>query len=499
MGRRCTPGGIRTAITAAAIVIVALAPAALAQELNGSISRLLTRHGLTASDVAVSILDADQNRVLAAHNDDKRLIPASNMKLLTSGAAISVLGPEFAFRTELLRDGDRLIIRGDGDPALADPTLLARMGMGVEAFITAWTDAAIESQKEHGPIREVIADDRVFDRDFVHPSWPIEQLNRWYCAQVAGLNFQTNCLNVYARPARSGAPPDYTVEPHSPWIDIENKANSASSGSNTLWASRAHGGNDITLFGAVRWPLESPLEITIHDPPAYLADLVADRLRSRGVPAAVARTANQSERFPEARTIALVRTPIDVALERCNVNSQNLFAEALLKRIGHAVSGQPGTWQNGAAVIRMEITDRLGPADSASVVVADGSGMSRDNRVTTGVLTRWLRSLADDPRTADPFILSLPLAQNDGTLRRRFSGKALDLEVRAKTGYLREVSSLSGYVIDPTSDRRIAFSVIVNGFPKKVPLSTIKKFQEEVAMLAHDWLAERVSAPELGG
>lgn len=499
MGSRCAGRGIASLVLSCVAALGAVAPAALSQPLNGAIERLVTGHGLTGARIGVSIVDGETGGVLGARNAEGRLIPASNMKLLTSGAAASVLGPEFAFRTELLRDGDRLIVRGSGDPAFGDPELLSRLGLGAEAFVTAWVDAAMESQGTDGPIREVIVDDRVFDREYVHPSWPVEQLNRWYCAQVAGLNFQTNCLNIYARPSRTGGAPDFSVEPRSGVIRVENKATTTAKGSNTLWASRGHGTNDVTLYGAVRWALEEPLEVTIHDPPAYFASLLAERLRDRGAPVSTARTAREGEPEFGGRTIALVRTPIDVALERCNVDSQNLFAEALLKRLGREVSGQAGSWARGAAVLRMEIAQRLGPEDAASVVVADGSGMSRENMVTAGVLARWLRAMASDPRAGDLFIASLPLAQNDGTLRRRFSGKALDLEIRAKTGYLRDVSSLSGYVLDPVTGRSVTFSVIVNEFPKKVALSAIKAFQEEVAMLAHDWLAERAGAPELGG
>jgi D-alanyl-D-alanine carboxypeptidase/D-alanyl-D-alanine-endopeptidase (penicillin-binding protein 4) len=205
------------------------------------------------------------------------------------------------------------------------------------------------------------------------------------------------------------------------------------------------------------------------------------------------------ELLPAGETVALIRTPLEVVLRRTNINSHNLYAEALLKRVGQKVTGQPGSWENGAAVIRMAALKRLGPERASQIVIADGSGMSRDNLVTTEGLARWLVSFHNDRRVGEAFIASLPIAQEDGSLKARFAGRDLQAEIRAKTGYLRQVSSLSGYVTDSGSGRRLVFSVIVNDFPAKTPLKSVKDFQEAVAILAHDALVKRAGAPNLGG
>ena len=92
--------------------------------LNNEVARAVSARKLGEARIGISILDADTGEALASVHASDAFTPASNMKLLTSGAALLVLGPDFSFRTEVIRDGDRLIIKGAGDPALADPEIL---------------------------------------------------------------------------------------------------------------------------------------------------------------------------------------------------------------------------------------------------------------------------------------------------------------------------------------------------------------------------------------
>ncbi|MGP1309956.1 MAG: D-alanyl-D-alanine carboxypeptidase/D-alanyl-D-alanine endopeptidase [Phycisphaerales bacterium] len=476
-------------------VALLLAPAAVAQSLQRQIEQALRSVGLDRSDVGVVVLDADTGRELVAIRPDLPLIPASNMKLLTSGAAVTVLGGEYAFRTELLVDGDRLIIKGSGDPALADHELLKEMDLDVEDLLGVWVNAVKDSGAR---INEIVVDDRAFDRELFHETWPTDQLNRWYCAQVSGLNFHANVLCVYAEPSVPGAAPEIVVDPASPWIVVENRAESVREGGNTIWIARPNLSNEFTIRGNVRYPLGEPVEVALHDPARFVGDLLADRLVKAGMNRPSVRIAADEERLDDGAVVAVVRTPMDVVLRRCNVSSHNLYAEALIKRMGHEATGRPGSWSSGAAVIRMALQRRLGPSDAASVQIADGSGMSRGNRVSAGLLTRWLASF--DPRDENDraFIESLPRAGLEGTLRNRFRGMHPAHEIRAKTGYIRNVSSLSGYVSDAQTGERLVFSIIMNDFPAKVSLGTIRQTQDTIVQMIDDALSERTGRA-LGG
>jgi len=179
-------------------------------------------------------------------------------------------------------------------------------------------------------------------------------------------------------------------------------------------------------------------------------------------------------------------------LERCNVDSDNLYAESLLKYCGHKSTGQPGSWSNGAAVVRMIMKERLGSEMASQLIMTDGSGLSRGNRVSPGMVTRWMASLARDDKLGAMFVASLPTV-GEGTLKKRFKGAKLRCEVRGKSGYIREVRTLSGFVTDPVSMRRMAYSVLINEIPADGDIKA-KEFHETVVKLIDEELAGAAEA-----
>ncbi|MBL0928300.1 MAG: D-alanyl-D-alanine carboxypeptidase/D-alanyl-D-alanine-endopeptidase [Phycisphaerales bacterium] len=467
------------------------AGAAAGQNLDPSLDRLLKGSKLGTTKVGVMVLDVQSGRVLASHNADEPMIPASNQKVLSSAAALDVLGPDYEFRTELVwQPGEgpgragRIVVRGSGDPAFGDSELLKEMGLGIEQLLSAWTEAMTKAGVPRGV--EVVVDDRVFDREWVHPTWPADQLNRWFCAQVSGLTFHTNTLSIFATPAGEGQAPTIKIEPRAPGIEVRNRAKSVKRGQETLWASRDPGNNEITLFGDSRFG-ETPVRVTVHEPPAVFGRILAERMSGAGIAPSGSRLVQPDENLEGGRVLHVVRTPIGTAARVCNVESQNLYAECFLKKIGHKVTGQPGSWRNGSAVIRQELVDRVGAEAGKTTVIADGSGMSRENRIEPRIMARWLRSVGGDDRIGQAFIESLPKAGRDGTLAKRFDGKRLSSEVRAKSGFLNRVSCLSGYVIGPDG-RKVVFVVMTNDIAGNVGLRSVFDFQEAVVEMIDDAL-----------
>ncbi|MEQ8844128.1 MAG: D-alanyl-D-alanine carboxypeptidase/D-alanyl-D-alanine-endopeptidase [Phycisphaerales bacterium] len=458
-------------------------------ELQNDIEGIIRDAGVGSTEVSVTVLDPDADITLAAINADELMIPASNMKLLSSGGALVALGSEFVFKTRIIwspENGGTLIVQGDGDPAFGDPVLLMEQDRGVEDFLGAMVNAVVDAGINQ--IGELVIDDRIFDRTYVHPSWPREQLNRWYCAEVAGLNFHTNLIRVFTHPEDVGRPPVVALEPEAPWLTVVNSARSVKSGSHTAWVARRLTSNAMTLRGDVRYASD-PVEVALHEPTTFFGELLQARLREVGLGPERVRLADPEESAPEGRTILIVETPIETALRRCNVNSYNLYAEALIKRLGHEVTGMPGSWSNGAASLRLIMLDRLGAVTSDHVRIADGSGMSRENRVTTALLASWLQSFHLDADLREPFVASLATTGPKGTLRKRFRTVRLENEIRAKTGYLSGVTALSGYMIHPATDRRIVFSIITNDKPAKVALSTVRLMEERIAERVDEWLS----------
>lgn len=478
------------------------------QPLQADVDRLIHGAKLGKSRIGVSVIDVKTGEVLAARNSEQDFCPASNMKLLTTGAALWTLKPDFVFKTELRLDGDRLVVVGSGDPAFGDPEILqnASPRMTVSDMLDALTGSVSKAGVKK--LSEVIVDDRIFDRDFVHPSWPKDQLDRWYCAEVSGLIFHANVLDVYPRPGSDGQRPTVSIDPETSIVEVDvSKARSVSSGSNSVWLKRDANENRFQLMGDVRFAVTQPVRVTLTQNPTFFGQLLADRLERSGVvvsgaaapapggggAAQTVRIADPGESLSGDRTIAVITTPLSDVVRRCNVESHNLYAEAMIKRIGHDVTGQPGSWENGGAVIRMLLTEKLGPNSAKNTVVRDGSGMSKDNRVSPATMTRWLAALANDSAVAPTFIRSLP-KPGEGTLERRFRNNRPKNELRAKSGYIRNVRCLSGYVIDENG-RAIAFSILANEVPAGEEDQAALQLHEQVVSLIDGYL-NRDGAPK---
>jgi len=474
-----------------------------AGSLDGSIAQLLEGRDLRGARFAVCVIDADTGEVLAALGADEPMIPASNMKLLTTSAALDVLGKDFVFRTELgvtdpvdTGGAADLIIKGDGDPALGDPVLLAEYGMTAQGLLDQWVLAV----KEAGvtSVRQLIVDDGVFDRPGVHPSWPIGQLNQHYCAQVAGINFHDNCLHVLPSPGTTrGAGPAISLYPQSPFLKTYNNATTGKSDS--FWVDRKAGTNELTFRGTVKNKFYTPVRVTLNDPPIYLAQLLSVRLAQEGIEVAeITRpsTETQEQPPPPTHTIYRSQTLLSAVLKRTNRDSQNLFAEALLKRMGFALTGSPGNWENGPAAVRHALSKRMGTHASGAIIV-DGSGLSRDNQVTARVLAELLYSMHNDPELSETFKASLSYVgkagdgkrQGDGTLSKRFRKLPKGRWVYGKSGYIRSVSSLSGYLVITDPDdaskavRTLAFSFLFNGFAPPISNRDLKVLQDQMVVL----------------
>ena len=461
----------RTALVACTFIL-ALAASAIAQPIDVVIDQLRHRSKLGTSKVGYVVVDVETGEELAAHNATDLFIPASNQKIVTSIAALSVLGPDFVFETTILHDEDedRVVVKGAGDPALGDPRLLEEMGLSVESFVETIVKTMVSAGVEADA--ELIVDDRIFDREYVHPTWPKGQLNRWYCAEVAGLTFHTNTLSIFATPQRPGRPPLLNLEPDARWMEIDStRARSIRSGRHTLWAARRHMTNDISLRGDARYA-STPVEVTVHDPPAFFGNMLAQEMGDQGIPPRGVRLATDRDVFNGLTPIQTIRTPLPTALKRVNTDSQNLFAECLLKRIGHEITGEPGSWRNGTTVMRMVARERAGAVSGKDLIIADASGMSRENRITPETMARLLVDAAKDDSIATPLLESLA-TPGRGTLRRRFQSARVNMrgDVYAKSGYLKGVSALSGYVINDRTGRKAAFSVILNDVPSSVARS----------------------------
>ncbi len=426
------------------------------KSLAQDIDKIIRLGNLDGTTFGIVITDLDGQRDLYTRHADTALTPASNMKLLTTAAALKMLGPKFVFKTKFSMVGKELVIQGDGDPAVGDPVLLNQINYDVDMFVDHIT-RALKKQKI-GDIDSIVVDDRVFDDQHVHPNWPRRHLDRWYGAAVAGINFNDNCLDVFAAPAARGKKPSVSFQPKHAPVLIDNQAKSGSN--NALQISRRGNTNRILLRGTVRHQLVKPESVPIHDPSMYFGGTIQRSLKAAGVTVKGVRRAGREEIVKDGRPVFILETTLGTVLHRTNRDSMNNFAEALLKRIGHELTHKPGSWKNGAAAVRRFLITVLG-TDTAQVIIDDGSGLSPNNRVSPRAIIRLLAHMHGQKNLGGIFMASLAKPSDKrGTLAKRFRGVNLKTKLHAKTGYISGVLALSGYMRH--HDRTYAFSMIAN-------------------------------------
>ncbi len=442
------------------------------------------------ADVGVSIREMSTGRIVASVDGTDSLIPASNQKLLTTGAALLALGPGFVFETSLVRDGDRLVVVGCGDPNFGDPSLLARipvqradgtsgLGMRPEEFVDLWA-AAVARSAGGRTISELVVDDRIFAREGSHPSWPADQLDEDYCAFPSGVSFHANTFSV--KPSVRGSTTVVETIPPSPWVAIDLKVTTKSGkkDKHSPWLRRSGSDASWILQGNLKSSESAPIDVCLQDPALYFGQFLASRLGAHGVDVGSTRLAQPGEVFSSTAPAApAVRTSINDAVTRANTDSSNLHAESLLKRLAARPDGPPATWRAGCEALAARLTKELGP-DAAGFAVADGSGLSRSNRVTTNGMTAWLVRLGRDPAIGAEMRESMAKAGKTGTLRSRMRDLAAKgIDVSCKTGYIHGVSALSGYVDGPDGTH-YAFSVIGNDLTAPGAVAAAKQLQESI-------------------
>ena len=363
---------------------------------------------------------------------DTPRIPASNQKILTAAAALSKLGKDFRFRTVIAKHGDDLYVVGDGDPNFSgrffdgDPTTVLRR--------------LAKDLKKQGvtSAKRLVLDVSRFDRVTVHPDWPADQLDKWYCAPVAALVYNDSCWDVTVGPGvKPGGPALITIAPSLVQPRLENQC---LTGKGVINIMRHEGG--ILVRGATNHEFTGHL--TVRQPARFFGRAFRSALRAEGIPTGEIAFGSLPK---DAEPAVVYRSTLKRTLPVLLAESQNLYAECLFKRIGD------GTFPGGGKAV-LAALKAMGVATNG-VEPTDGSGLARTNRLTARALFQCLSRYKDEP----VFVEALA-SGGTGTLRRRY--RALGPRIRAKTGTIRGVTALSGYVTGPRGERYV-FVILANG------------------------------------
>ena len=484
--RRLTPLPLLLAALLAVGACAAKTPAAVApptaaatpvaaKVLPAELDRIFGAPAFDRMQWGVMVQSLASGEVLYHRNASKLMMPASNMKIVTLAASAERLGWEFTWNTRLLATGaiEQGVLHGDlVVTGAGDPTINARGGNPLRVF-EQWADL-LSAAGIHRVEGRVLGDARVFDREGLGAGWAWDYLEASYAAPVSALQFNEDVAEAVIRPApAAGAPAVVEIRPAESGLVVDNHVVTTASGSTDIGLRRLPGSDRLTVTGQIAVGAKEVVRLTSVDSPSdYFARALRSTLVARGIEvtgiAADIERAGVPPILEGARELFVHRSPPLAEAARVLMKvSQNLYAETLLKTLG-AQAGD-GSAEGGRKVVR-EVLESWGVAPDAYVVY-DGSGLSRYNYVTPETLVTILRRIHRDERHREPFLATLPVGgQDGGTIARRFKGTRAEGNVRAKTGSIANVRSLSGYVTTIDGEP-LVFSIIANHFT--VPSTTV--------------------------
>ncbi len=421
---------------------------------------ILNQAGLSPQNTAVRMVSMKTGQVLFEKNADKALIPASNMKVITSAAALHLLKPEFRFKTTLysnarLRGGvlnGDIYLKGYGDPVLDDERL--------SELVQELRFAGVESITGN-----LYVDDTFFDQETRGKGWKDTYGAAAYSARISALSLNLNTVAVQVKPGQLGQAANVRLKPENTFFDIVNQTRTTT-GATRLKISRqwVNNRNQIIVSGQVNLRGRTESEnINLDKPGLYVGNVAQSMLKQEGIQLQGKVVKGQT---PAGATIlaSTLSPPLKDIVTRLNKDSVNLIAENLLKFMGANFIGAPGTAEKGAQVIKDRfLLSQVGIDPNTPLVIADGSGLSPLNRLTATTLSRVLEYMFQQFDVSVDFMGSLAISGVDGTLKKRMNTPLLKRRVRAKTGFINGVSSLSGYVYTQKNEV-IIFSFLMNHF-----------------------------------
>ena len=440
----------------------------------------------------VLALSLETGDTLYARGAQELLAPASNMKLLTTAAALRYLGPDFRYQTFLLADGsvegDRLrgdlVLYGTGDPGLSDQFQESKIA-AFEALADSLRAAGIAVVEG-----DVVGDGSFFTGPLLAEGWDSYDLNDWFVAPASALTFNENVVTLRVRPSSPGQAPAVHTIPAGADITLDVSAVTARRGTR-IRIRRRDPGEPIRIYGSMT-PSSPDVwrQIAVMDPPHLAASVFRAVLLAKGIevlggvrsvdtPAASAVTARSlwaPVLAPERRGPRVLARhespPLLEYLKVMNKKSHNLFAELTLKTLGRVVEGE-GSYDAGARVVKHFLADEV-QTDTSGLRLLDGSGLSALNRVSPATFVAVLRHMAGTGLW-DAYWETLPEAGNPRELRRMYRTPAAG-NLRAKTGTIRRVSALSG-VVRSANGERIIFSIVANDVPST---SAAKRVEDRI-------------------
>jgi D-alanyl-D-alanine carboxypeptidase/D-alanyl-D-alanine-endopeptidase (penicillin-binding protein 4) len=453
--------------------------------LEDTIEEILGDPPLNQVNWGIRIVDPDRGKILYSRNAHLKFVPASNMKVLSTATALSLLGPDFRYETNLygvgpmaedpgILDGD-LLLRATGDPTFSE-RFYPSSEAPLDSLAQRLWDAGLRSVTG-----SLVVDVSVWDSTTVPGSWMVQNLAGTSGATGGALSIAEGVLTIEVTAGdEEGSPAQARWWPY---LNDEHISVQLSTVESDTVPRR---GRVEYLPESRRLRIQSALEIgqvdTIRigqrDPVRLASAAMLRALERRGIrvgsglriawdrgePVGPGDCTTGSAGSPDQdcrgvfRLAGISSPPMSEIVRAILEPSQNWMTEQLVKTLG-AQLGEEGSWREGFRVEQEFLTEEVG-VDSLDIFYQDGSGLSAYNLVTPRAMVRILEYMKNSPNSRSYRDALASPGEDPGTLRRRLL--SLEDRVFAKTGTINHVNSLSGYLITE-SGRELIFSILTNG------------------------------------
>jgi len=435
-------------------------------KLKSAVDSITNAPELVGGSWSFCLATADSGKEIYSHNTRQALVPASVIKVVTTGTALALLGPGQRFSTSLQYDGKiesrvlngNIYIRGGGDPALGAETY----GSSVSKVMGNWREA-IKNLGIDSIAGCIVGDAESGDRDPIPGGWAWEDMQNDYGIGPCALSIHENCYDMYL--TASGGGVSVRTEPQVPGMKLYCQVNhSPSAGKSYAYVAGGPYQHERVAIGEVASYLEA--RSAIPDPPLFCAQTLLNELREAGIKVRDSAVTLRKIRLSrtkwekqERKTFYSTSSPaLSDLVYHTNQVSHNFYAESILRGISYAKTGYGSTSGGVAQIIAFWKSKGI---DLRGFWMVDGSGISRFNTISAKQLVDMLRVYAQDSAVFKPFYRSLPVAGESGTIRKLAQETEAEGNLRAKSGTMSRVKAYAGYV-RTKSGKLLAFSMTAN-------------------------------------
>lgn len=455
-----------------------------AQTLQQKVDQAVKAEPLKGAVVGVMVQDV-AGHVLASREPGRRMVPASNLKLVTTGTALHALGPDFRFETGIgytgtVEDGTLhgdVYIIGGGDPTIG---VVDTVAVKPDALFWRWKSML----KDAGISRidgRIIGDGRAYEGHLENTTWGYDDTGTYYGAGCNALSFYENAIDYLVSAGAEGEPVKVTQRhPETPWIHFSNRTMTAPKGTgNSLYLYTTDLAPYAELRGTYSIDRKPKVEHfankygaltcafyfwqNLRDTGWDISGGYADIDRGgyvRGADFVPAYKAGTPQVLGQSTSPVLSRI-----VRQTNVLSDNFYAEAIFRQMGEKASGI--AVYDSCRVAVYDVLEDLMESDLAGIRLEDGSGLSRLNSASPAFFVSFLRSMTRS-RGFEAFLASFP-QPGEGTLSTLLPKLPADQKsrIRVKSGSMDGVLCYSGYILDETGKPACIFSLMVNGATAK--------------------------------